>query len=201
MPPAPWGASTKRTAADGGFRRLRRSGSGVTTAAHSRDRGPRTADSGRTVPARVVLVGAGHTHIQVLRHWIMHPNPAVEATLVVDTPIAVYSGMAPGLVAGQYQRHELEIDAVPLARRAGVRVVLAPCVGVGGRGAAAPRLWSRTPALRPGVLRRGRHGGRTRPSRGPRARGSHAAHQPPGRGGRWSHRGPDCQTAEGGCRR
>ena len=88
------------------------------------------AGSGRTVPSRVVLVGAGHTHIQVLRHWIMRPNPAVDATLVVDTPIAVYSGMAPGLVAGQYQRHELEIDAVPLARRAGVRVVLAPCIGV-----------------------------------------------------------------------
>jgi len=79
---------------------------------------------------QVVLVGAGHTHIQVLRHWMMYPDPAVEATLVVDTPIAVYSGMAPGLVAGQYERHELEIDAVPLARRAGVRVVLAPCTGV-----------------------------------------------------------------------
>ncbi|MYA07138.1 MAG: selenide, water dikinase SelD [Holophagales bacterium] len=79
---------------------------------------------------QVVLVGAGHTHIQVLRHWMMHPDPAVEATLVVDTPIAVYSGMAPGLIAGQYERHELEIDAVPLARRAGVRVVLAPCTGV-----------------------------------------------------------------------
>lgn len=79
---------------------------------------------------QVVLVGAGHTHIQVLRHWMMHPDPAIEATLVVDTPIAVYSGMAPGLVAGQYERHELEIDAVPLARRAGVRVVLAPCTGV-----------------------------------------------------------------------
>ncbi len=79
---------------------------------------------------RVVLVGAGHTHIQVLRHWMMHPDPAIEATLVVDTPIAVYSGMAPGLVAGQYERHELEIDAAPLARRAGVRVVLAPCTGV-----------------------------------------------------------------------
>lgn len=60
----------------------------------------------------------------------MQPNPAVDATLVVDTPIAVYSGMAPGLVAGQYRRHDLEIDAVPLARRAGVRVVLAPCIGV-----------------------------------------------------------------------
>ena len=75
-------------------------------------------------------MGAGHTHVQLLRHWIMEPNPAIDATLVVDTPIAVYSGMAPGLVAGQYERQELEIDAVPLARRAGVRVILAPCTGV-----------------------------------------------------------------------
>ncbi len=83
---------------------------------------------------QVVLVGAGHTHIQVLRHWTMYPDPEVEATLVVDTPIAVYSGMAPGLVAGQYRGHELEIDAVPLARRAGVRVVLAACTGVEAAG-------------------------------------------------------------------
>ena len=102
----------------------------MTATAHSPSRElgvARTATGPRT---RIVLVGAGHTHIQVLRHWIMHPAPAVNATLVVDTPIAVYSGMAPGLAAGQYERHELEIDAVPLARRAGVRVVLAPCVGV-----------------------------------------------------------------------
>lgn len=106
----------------------------MTATAHSPSRElgvARTAAGPRT---RIVLVGAGHTHIQVLRHWIMHPAPAVDATLVVDTPIAVYSGMAPGLAAGQYERHELEIDAVPLARRAGVRVVLAPCVGVEAAG-------------------------------------------------------------------
>ncbi len=79
---------------------------------------------------RVVLVGAGHTHIQVLRHWISAPNPHIEATLVVDTPVAVYSGMVPGLVAGKYRAQELEIDAAPLARRAGARIVLAPCIGV-----------------------------------------------------------------------
>lgn len=51
-------------------------------------------------------------------------------TLVVDNPIAVYSGMVPGFVAGQYRAEELEIDAVPLARRAGARVIFAPCRGV-----------------------------------------------------------------------
>ncbi len=78
----------------------------------------------------LVLVGGGHTHVQVLRHFAMEPPPATRVTLVVDTPIAVYSGMVPGFVAGQYRVEELEIDVVPLARRAGARVVLAPATGV-----------------------------------------------------------------------
>jgi selenide,water dikinase len=36
----------------------------------------------------------------------------------------------PGLVAGRYRAEELEIDVLPLARRAGARVVLAPMVGL-----------------------------------------------------------------------
>lgn len=70
----------------------------------------------------VILIGAGHTHVQVLRQHAMKPFDAT-LTLVVDDPIAVYSGMVPGLVAGQYEAHELEIDARPLGRRAGARVI------------------------------------------------------------------------------
>jgi selenide,water dikinase len=41
--------------------------------------------------------------------------------------------MVPGLVAGDYAGHELEIDVVPLARRAGARVLLARATGVDPR--------------------------------------------------------------------
>ncbi|HEY7696873.1 MAG TPA: FAD-dependent oxidoreductase, partial [Vicinamibacteria bacterium] len=78
----------------------------------------------------LVLVGGGHSHVQVLRRFGMAPRDDVRLTLIVDKPIAVYSGMVPGYVAGQYRREELEIDVVPLARRAGARVVLSPAVGV-----------------------------------------------------------------------
>ncbi|MCZ6507423.1 MAG: FAD-dependent oxidoreductase, partial [Acidobacteria bacterium] len=78
----------------------------------------------------LVLVGGGHTHVQVLRRFIMEPPRDLRVTLIVDTPIAVYSGMVPGFVAGQYAAAELEIDVVPLARRAGAEVVLAPATGV-----------------------------------------------------------------------
>lgn len=83
----------------------------------------------------LVLVGAGHAHLQVLRSFAMKPPPGgARLTLVVDTPLAVYSGMVPGLVAGRYRPEELEIDALPLARRAGARVIFAAATGVDPRG-------------------------------------------------------------------
>jgi selenide, water dikinase len=68
--------------------------------------------------------------VQVLRRFGMTPRRDVRLTLVVDKPEAVYSGMVPGYVAGQYRREELEIDLVPLARRAGARVILTAAVGI-----------------------------------------------------------------------
>jgi selenide,water dikinase len=53
----------------------------------------------------------------------MQPPPNCRVTVIVDRPVAVYSGMVPGFVSGQYRAEELEIDPVPLARRAGARVV------------------------------------------------------------------------------
>ena len=85
----------------------------------------------------LVLVGGGHAHVQVLRRLAMEPPPDTRTTLVVDTPIAVYSGMVPGFVAGHYRTAELEIDVLPLARRAGARVVVAAATGID---AAARRL-------------------------------------------------------------
>jgi selenide,water dikinase len=80
--------------------------------------------------ADLVLVGGGHAHVQVLRGLAMRPLPGVRVTVVLDVPEAVYSGMVPGFVAGQYREAEIGIDCVPLARRAGARVVLAPALRV-----------------------------------------------------------------------
>src|SRR6266478_5590227 len=77
-----------------------------------------------------VLGGGGHAHIQVLKRWAMAPVPGARLTVVVDRPIAVYSGMVPGFVAGQYARDDLEIDVRPLALRAGARCIVAAATGV-----------------------------------------------------------------------
>lgn len=81
-----------------------------------------------SAPRTVVLVGGGHTHVQVLRRWAMNPPANVRLQIILDRPIAVYSGMVPGFVAGDYARHELEIDVLPLARRAKAGVILSAAV-------------------------------------------------------------------------
>lgn len=61
---------------------------------------------------------------------MMRPIDGVRLTLVVDRYEAVYSGMVPGLVAGDYRADELEIDVLPLARRAGARCLHARATGI-----------------------------------------------------------------------
>lgn len=70
----------------------------------------------------MVLVGGGHSHVQVLRRHRERPF-AARLTIVLDHPESVYSGMVPGFVAGQYSAGELVIDVWALARTAGARVV------------------------------------------------------------------------------
>ncbi|HEY2774532.1 MAG TPA: FAD-dependent oxidoreductase [Candidatus Binatia bacterium] len=73
---------------------------------------------------RVVLVGAGHAHIEVLRRWSLAAPPGATLTLVVDRDCATYSGMVPGVVAGDYRVDQAEIPVAPLASRAGADLVI-----------------------------------------------------------------------------
>ena len=84
----------------------------------------------RTVPFTrdLVLVGGGHAHALVLRAWGMDPLPGARLTLIEPGPVAPYTGMLPGHVAGHYSRDTLEIDLVQLCRHAGARLVEAPAV-------------------------------------------------------------------------
>lgn len=77
----------------------------------------------------VVLVGGGHAHIQVLEALAAAPLDAA-VSLLVDVPVAVYSGMVPGVVAGQYAPREVELDPVGLARSVGAEVIIGRAVGV-----------------------------------------------------------------------
>ncbi|TVQ03583.1 MAG: selenide, water dikinase SelD, partial [Roseinatronobacter sp.] len=78
----------------------------------------------------LVLIGGGHTHALVLHRWAMHPLPGVRVTVINPDPVAPYTGMLPGFIAGHYRREELDIDLVRLARRAGARLVLGKASGL-----------------------------------------------------------------------
>jgi selenide,water dikinase len=78
----------------------------------------------------LVLIGGGHAHALILRMWGMDPLPGTRVTVINPDPVAPYTGMLPGLIAGHYRRDELMIDLVRLARFAGARVILDRATGI-----------------------------------------------------------------------
>jgi len=78
----------------------------------------------------VVLLGVGHTNAHVLRMWKMNPISDANLVCVSNFPVATYSGMMPGVLAGQYPIEDMEIDLVRLCRSAGARLVIADVNGL-----------------------------------------------------------------------
>jgi selenide,water dikinase len=75
---------------------------------------------------RLVLIGGGHAHVEVLRALARRPVAGLEGVLVTPTPRHLYSGMVPSFVRGAYGEDDLSLDLEGLAHAAGVRLVLAP---------------------------------------------------------------------------
>lgn len=72
---------------------------------------------------KLVLVGGGHAHVEVLRQFGLRAPDGVALTLVSPDRHTPYSGMLPGLVAGHYTFDECHIDLAPLAQFSGARFV------------------------------------------------------------------------------
>lgn len=79
---------------------------------------------------RLLLVGGGHSHVEVIRRWGLAPEPGVTVTLVNPDRHASYSGMLPGFIAGHYRFEECHIDLDALCRRAGVTRIESSVSGI-----------------------------------------------------------------------
>lgn len=94
------------------------------------ERSPRAQNSSTrnsgNMTRQVILIGGGHSHVQVLESLASTSLTGANVEVIVDKPIAIYSGMVPGYVAGQYRVAELEIDVPRLCSWAGVECTVEP---------------------------------------------------------------------------
>ncbi|HEY0515311.1 MAG TPA: FAD-dependent oxidoreductase [Thermoanaerobaculia bacterium] len=79
---------------------------------------------------RLLLVGAGHAHLEILRRLILEPLPEVELSVVSLGPLHHYSGMVPGYLQETYREEEIAVRVPDLVRRTGGRFVAGRAVGV-----------------------------------------------------------------------
>jgi selenide,water dikinase len=71
---------------------------------------------------RLLLLGGGHSHVEVVRRFADAPPGACKVRLISPDRYTPYSGMLPGLVAGHYTFGECHIDLERLCRHAGVEL-------------------------------------------------------------------------------
>ncbi len=81
-------------------------------------------------PKGVVLIGAGHAHIQLLERFGAKPLAGVRLTLITSNAFAPYSGMLPGLIAGLYSFEDAHIDMRPLCQYANARLILSTATSI-----------------------------------------------------------------------
>lgn len=92
---------------------------GAESGVRDRQRMPAQAKEMALRDTQVVLIGAGHAHVEVLRAFGRRPLPGLRLTLITRETHSPYSGMLPGYIAGHYAAEAMLIDTRPLARFAG----------------------------------------------------------------------------------
>jgi selenide,water dikinase len=75
-------------------------------------------------PRRVVLIGAGHTHLLLVHWWGRRPIPGVDLILINAFDRFAYSGMVPGAIAGLYPFADVLVDLPALCERCRVTLVV-----------------------------------------------------------------------------
>jgi selenide,water dikinase len=80
--------------------------------------------------SRLVLLGGGHSHVEVIRRLASAPLTNSQVALVSPERHAIYSGMLPGWVAGHYELSQCSIDLEALCEAARVRLYRTAANGI-----------------------------------------------------------------------
>ncbi|OOG87873.1 hypothetical protein B0E41_03320 [Hydrogenophaga sp. A37] len=79
---------------------------------------------------KLLLLGAGHAHVQVLARLAQNRPADLDVTVLTPYPYQTYSGMTPGLVAGRYSAEDCQIPLEPLVKAAGAKWLRGRCTGL-----------------------------------------------------------------------
>lgn len=78
----------------------------------------------------VVLMGIGHTHLEILRRWGRDPVPGCRLICISPFPTTTYSGMLSGVLSGQLDVDAMQIEIAPLANAAGAELCVDEVVAI-----------------------------------------------------------------------
>ncbi|AJE21526.1 FAD-dependent oxidoreductase [Azotobacter chroococcum] len=78
----------------------------------------------------LLLAGAGHAHLGVLRQWSTGQRPKGRIALISEGPYAWYSGMLPGLLAGRYSPEQCRVPLEGLCASTDVVLLQGRLVGL-----------------------------------------------------------------------
>ena len=79
---------------------------------------------------RLLLIGGGHSHVEVIRRFGINPEPGAAVALISPDRHTSYSGMLPGLIAGHYHFGDCHIDLDALCRRTGAAWIGTSVTGI-----------------------------------------------------------------------
>ncbi len=78
----------------------------------------------------LVLLGAGHAHVEVLRRAARKPSPGQRITLITRDAETAYSGLLPALIRGECSHADAHIACVPLAHAAGAALTVSDAIAI-----------------------------------------------------------------------
>ncbi|KQT43171.1 hypothetical protein ASG43_16870 [Aureimonas sp. Leaf454] len=91
---------------------------------------PERRSGARQAAPRLLLLGGGHAHVEVIRRFGLARERHGEPLLVSPARRTPYSGMLPGFVAGEYGFDDLHIDLEALCAASGVAFRLGAATGL-----------------------------------------------------------------------